>query len=457
MPPLPIFLHPQSARRTPQAGNLAMEKPRADSGRRASRLHCHVIPITRIGGLGIVTALIAIHTLAVLGAVDWTAVWTFAFVGIFYGLGSWLTLVVSFLERRRLATLFLVLDVAILLFAIHLTGGTSSWLFLLLAARCTDQIFFGVRRVIWFSHLLVGSYALYVAVVASSDGEVNWKIEAAKLTVLYAFTWYYALTARAVDLTRRRSRKTNVARRQRAELEGTVSHAIGTRTAAVAAVLESLNKGPLDAKQREHIRVLTEVNQSLAKFGTLLNASENQLSRMEEQTRFTPPELLKEVASLVRPLAESKQLDLRVDVASVESIWVTGDSGNIRQVLLSLAHNAVRFTDRGFIELRASRIRKGQFGFEVKDSGTGIPVHLQRRLLAPFLRADGSPWHRTRGSGIGLGISRRLIQSMGGTLELDSMPGLGTTIRFTLHLPECDLAECDLLESPADAQEHLTA
>ena len=76
-------------------------------------------------------------------------------------------------------------------------------------------------------------------------------------------------------------------------------------------------------------------------------------------------------------------------------------------------------------------------GFEVKDSGIGISVHMQRQLLAPFRRADGSPWHRTQGGGIGLGMSRRLIESMGGALELDSALGLGTTVRFTLLLPDC--------------------
>src|SRR5438105_1530983 len=104
-------------------------QPSSNAGRRSFRLHTYVIPITRLGGLGIITALIAIHNVAVLGTVNWPSVWTFAYVATFYGLGSWLTLRVFFLDSRKLhlGTLFLILDVPVLLFAIHLTGGASSW------------------------------------------------------------------------------------------------------------------------------------------------------------------------------------------------------------------------------------------------------------------------------------------------------------------------------------------
>jgi signal transduction histidine kinase len=423
---------------------LQAEKAPAQGGRKAFRLHTYVIPITRLGGLATITVLIAIHNLAVLGEVNWPSVWMFAYVATFYGLGSWLTLRAFFLESRRLhmGTLFLVADVPVLLFAIHLTGGTNSWLFLLLGARCTDQIFFGVRRVIWFGHLLVGSYVLYLVIAAASVGGVKWEMEAAKLAILYAFFWYYALTARTVDLVRRRSRRSNLVKRERAQLVGTISHAIETRAAGVTAVIESLRKTSLDHKQREHIRVLSESSRSLVNLVNVLNASENETGQLEiEHGRFSPTEVLAEVASLVRPLAESKGLELRIDVTDMQSLWVTGDSGKIRQALLSLAHNAVRFTDLGFVELRTWQVQPGRIGFEVQDSGAGIPVHIQRRLLAPFLRADGSPWHRTRGRGVGVGVSRRLIESMGGALELDTALGLGTTVRFTLDLPDCDLPE----------------
>jgi signal transduction histidine kinase len=437
------LLRTESAQRSSPASSPAAETwRRVEGGRRAFRLHTYVIPVTRLCGLGTIAVLIAIHNLAVLGEVNWPSVWMFAYVATFYGLGSWLILRAFFRESRKLhlGTVFLVADLAVLLFAIHLTGGTASWLFLLLAARCTDQIFFGVRRVIWFGHLLVGSYALYLALAATSQGGINWKIEAAKLAILYAFTWYYALTARAVESIRRRSRRSNVVKRERAELTGTVSHAIGTRTAAVTAVLESLRKSPLNYKQQEQIRVLTEVNRSMVKLINFLDASENETIQMEvEKGPLAPMDLLAEVALLLRPLAESRGLDLRVDGRDVKSLWVTGDGGKIRQALLNLAHNAVRFTECGFVELRAWQAHPGRVGFEVRDTGAGIPIHVQRRLLGPFLRADGSPWHRTRGLGIGLGVSRRLIESMGGDLKLDSVFGLGTTVRFTLDLPEYTL------------------
>jgi signal transduction histidine kinase len=399
---------------------------------------------TRVAGLAMIIALIAIHNLAFIGRVNWPSIGAFAYVATFYGLGSWLTLNFFFRENRRLhwGTLFMVMDVAMLLFAIHLTGGTRSWLFLLLAARCTDQIFFGIRRVIWFGHLLVGSYALYVVIVAASHVAVKWEIEGAKLVILYAFIWYYALTAQTVDLLRGKFRRSNLVKRDRYELVGTVSHTIGTRAASVGAILESLRKTQLDSKQQDYVRTLTDFNRSLSNLANVLNGSESQARPSEiEQERFTPLDVLTDVASLVKPLAEARGLDLRIDVTQAESLWVRGDSGKIREALLSLAHNAVRFTDGGFVELRAWHVLAGRVGFAVRDSGAGIPIYLQRRLLAPFVRADGTPGHRTRGRGIGLGISRRLVESMGGTLEIDSVIGLGTTVRFALDLPECVLPD----------------
>ena len=395
--------------------------------------------MTRLCGLGAVAALIAIHNLAVLGEIGWPSVWAFAYVATFYGLGSWLMLRTFFLESQRLhlGTLFLVADVPLLLLAIHLTGGTSSWLFLLLAARCTDQIFFGVRRVIWFNHLLVGSYILYVLLVAAARGEVHWETEGAKIVILYAFNWYYTMTARTVDSVRRRSRRSNLLKRERDDRIGTVSHAIGIRAAGLVDVLESLRRTPLDHKQKEYLRVLAESSRSLVNMVDVLNDPANQTGDLEmENGQFAPADIVSEVALLVRPLAESKGLDLRVDVTDLESLLAMGDGGKLRHALLTLAHNATRFTEQGYVELRAWRIQPGRIGFEVKDSGVGIPFHLKRRLLAPFRRADGSPSHRTRGVGTGFGISRRLIESMGGVLELDTAPGLGTTVRFTLDLPE---------------------
>ena len=395
--------------------------------------------MTRLCGLGVVTALVAMHNLAILGRMNWTSVGTFAYVATFYGLGSWLMLRTFFLESQRLhlGTLFLVADVPVLLLAIHLTGGTSSWLFLLLAARCTDQIFFGVRRVIWFSHLLVGSYFLYALVVAATQGGVDWKIEGAKLAILYAFNWYYAVTARTVDSVRRRFRRSNLRKRERDDRVGTISYAIGIRAAGFVDVLESFRRTPLDHQQKEYLRILAESSRSLVHLANVLNDSENQMGGLElEKGRFAPAELVSEVAFLVRPLAESKGLDLRVDVSGVETLLAMGDSGKLRHALLGLAHNATRFTEQGCVELRAWRVHPGRFGFEVKDSGVGISFHVKRRLLAPFRRADGSPSHRTRGLGTGFGISRRLIESMGGVLELDTAPGLGTTVRFTLDLPD---------------------
>jgi signal transduction histidine kinase len=110
--------------------------------------------------------------------------------------------------------------------------------------------------------------------------------------------------------------------------------------------------------------------------------------------------------------------------------------GKIRHILLGLAHNAVRFTEIGFVELRVWKAGSGQVGFQIRDSGEGIAAYMQKRLFSRFVRADGTEWRNYQGQQTGLAISKRLIELMGSTMQLETALGEGTKIRFILDLPE---------------------
>ncbi|MCC6651728.1 MAG: response regulator, partial [Candidatus Eisenbacteria bacterium] len=128
-----------------------------------------------------------------------------------------------------------------------------------------------------------------------------------------------------------------------------------------------------------------------------------------------------------------------------------GDPGRLRQVLMNLLGNAVKFTESGGITVRVTRPpnREDRFRIEVRDTGIGIPADLQQTLFSAFTQADSSTTRKFGGTGLGLAISRQLVDLMGGTMELISQPGIGSTFSFELPLREADVLPDDELEEVA--------
>jgi CheY-like chemotaxis protein/anti-sigma regulatory factor (Ser/Thr protein kinase) len=139
--------------------------------------------------------------------------------------------------------------------------------------------------------------------------------------------------------------------------------------------------------------------------------------------------------SLLSSPANDKGLRLTLDVARGVPGWVRGDSVRLRQVLVNLVGNAIKFTERGGVDLLINRARSGRLRFAVRDTGIGIDPSSKARLLEPFTQADTSTTRRFGGTGLGLAICHQLVQLMGGSLDFTSSPGEGTTFRFELELP----------------------
>jgi|SRR5579863_292305 len=407
-----------------------------EPAKRAVRLHTTAIPATRVAGFAIVCVLLPLHNAAVFGNPHWSSLGTFALAASLYSLASWLILKAFFVRCQRvpLGDLFLVADILVLLLAVELTGGAQSWLFLLLAGRCVDQLGGGYRRSVWFNHIIVGAYAFYLLFVAR-HGDAPWTAYAVKLSLLYAFNWYCSLTARTVDSVRARARRTELAKRTEAEITGTVAHAIRTSTEGISVLTELLGQTSLDPRQQHYVRGLAEHSRQVLDKIPLLVASATETGPVAvQEALFSLRPLIEEVASLMRPLAESKGLDFRAEIGTHTPFSMTGDAVKIRQVLLSVTHNAIRFTESGSVELRCSRLWPGHVNFQVQDTGPGIPAHVQRQVSAGFVRADGTPWHRYHGDHVGLSISQRLIELMGGRLVLSSEPKQGTTVCVVLPI-----------------------
>jgi CheY-like chemotaxis protein len=142
--------------------------------------------------------------------------------------------------------------------------------------------------------------------------------------------------------------------------------------------------------------------------------------------------LVRDVVELLRPAASSASLELVAEVEPGMPRWVLGDQRRLRQVLMNLAGNAVKFTLRGSVRVTVG-CAGGRHVFTVRDTGVGIDGAMLERLFQPFEQAEAEANRRFGGSGLGLAVTRRLVERMGGTLSVESQLGVGST--FTVAIP----------------------
>lgn len=167
---------------------------------------------------------------------------------------------------------------------------------------------------------------------------------------------------------------------------------------------------------------------------------------------FTPRELINGLVQLLAPEASRRGLSLIPKVAAEVPPWILGDATRIRQVLLNLAGNALKFTEAGsvHIELTVEGHLKDQvlLGFAVADTGIGIPLDRQQAVFEAFCQADDSITRRYGGTGLGLAICDRYVQCLGGRLRLQSQPGAGSRFSFQLAASPCPAPP--IVETPED-------
>jgi signal transduction histidine kinase len=241
-----------------------------------------------------------------------------------------------------------------------------------------------------------------------------------------------------VDSIRGRARRAEVAKRTAAETVGTAAHAIRISVEGIGVLTELLTRtspAAQDPRTRHYVESMAHYGGDILHNLRSLNDSQVGTDPAGVQTKpFAPRQLVEEVASLLRPFAESKGLDFRVEIETDVPLLIMGDAPKIRQVLLGLTHNAIRFTEVGYVELCCRGRAPGYVAFQVQDTGPGISLGARRRISASFARADGTAWHRFHGAQAGLSISHRLVELMGGRMLFHSEPYQGTTVRVELPM-----------------------
>ncbi|PIE01971.1 MAG: hypothetical protein CSA81_09495 [Acidobacteria bacterium] len=221
-----------------------------------------------------------------------------------------------------------------------------------------------------------------------------------------------------------------------------MSHEIRTPMNGVIGMAQLLLGSKLNKKQRDYVSVIhTSSSSLLTVLNDILDFSKIEAGKLEiESVNFNLNQAINEVIAVLSLQAQAKHIDLINDVQSESPIFIMGDSVRLKQVIINLLNNALKFTDRGQISTSVEIIDENcsdlTLQFSVKDTGIGIPRERQNVLFESFTQADLSTTRKFGGTGLGLTIAKQLVELMGGEMGVESEVGKGSTFWFTLQFPK---------------------
>ncbi|TIX48898.1 ATP-binding protein [Alteraurantiacibacter aquimixticola] len=254
----------------------------------------------------------------------------------------------------------------------------------------------------------------------------------------------------------RMERKARAAAQAKADFVAAMSHEIRTPLNSVIGFADILlDNRTLDPSQHRQVSLIqTAGSMLLTLVDDILDYSRLEAGRLELHCEpFALEPMLDQCMSILRPMIDEKHLHAELTIDPELAAYYSGDGDRLRQVLLNLLNNAVKFTHSGSIQLAAKRIGtlegRDRIAISVRDTGIGIPAEFRDRLFDPFVQADSGIAKKFGGSGLGLAICSRLMRAMEGTIEVESEEGVGTIFTVTVELP---VSASLSLEAPPESE-----
>ena len=254
---------------------------------------------------------------------------------------------------------------------------------------------------------------------------------------------------RSMDSMEEKSAQLHIANREamesnrlKSQFLANISHEVRTPLNAILGYTKTLQKDITDTQQRLYVDTIEQsTNSLLTIIGDILDFSKIEAGKLNlESNHFNLKALLDDVYQIlsINLLTKEKQIDLVPEFNQDVPEWVVGDSTRVRQILTNLIGNAIKFTHQGSVRTKVSIAAQNSqdvtLSFQIIDTGIGIAEHKINRLFKPFSQVDTSTTRQFGGTGLGLVITKKLVEQMNGKIEVSSDPSIGSTFRFTINL-----------------------